>query len=557
MGSQGANTYATGEEAAREHFATFDKLLSLVRDTYQVDYDFEIIFSDAYLTTINGLIAARTLPDMFNTREVISDSTLNNLAFNGTLAKVDDVLEHANAAKELYNTEGKLQYLKAYAQMEDGNWYYVPLPNTTAASFNFGTPSYPCQRTGQIHGAYAVCVRQDWLDKIGMAMPASTDEFLQALKAFQEQDVNGSGAAEERYIGLLGSNFQTSGVGQWFGLPYTDWVEDPSTGAIEVSCLTDGYKEFLQYSNTLYANNLMYVEGTHPWGNATLIGGNNIAAIGMMPSNLQFWSTGDPDGFYMPMPPVKAVENVMPRVLVQESQAAFVGFSFAAGCDYEAAGRMMDFLVDRDTFMTFRYGIEGKAWDYSPDGKSIVTYELTEDELYSYGSAQTYWLGNSCFPINGGHHGNLWGLPNVTYSDFDAALNANEPYYEMGFNTIEGWKQAYPQAKEGVINGAEAVLRQLRDFGKDNYRPTAYYSYTTMSTNDEADILMQYETELKTYLQEMTTNVIIGSESVDGIDEKIQFAFDNLGLKEYYNVMQSRVNRYRSATGEPVADLMP
>ena len=74
-----------------------------------------------------------------------------------------------------------------------------------------------------------------------------------------------------------------------------------------------------------------------------------------------------------------------------------------------------------------------------------------------------------------------------------------------------------------------------------------------MATNEEAAIIAQYETELKTYLLEMTTNMIVGSTSTDTIDEQVQFAYDNLGLQEYINVMQARVNRYLEAIGrEPV-----
>ena len=51
----------------------------------------------------------------------------------------------------------------------------------------------------------------------------------------------------------------------------------------------------------------------------------------------------------------------------------------------------------------------------------------------------------------------------------------------------------------------------------------------------------------------MTTNMIVGSTSTDTIDEQVQFAYDNLGLQEYINVMQARVNRYLEAIGrEPV-----
>lgn len=547
MGNQGGSTYATAEEARDNHYATYEALMDVVTNDYNLDYKWTIIFSDAYLTTLSGYIAADTLPDMFSTREILDDSTLNQLIANGKLASVDEVLEYSDgSSKGYYNTDGELLYLKAFATVEDGNWYYVPLPNTTASSFDFSNAKYNTRANGQIHGAYSVCVRQDWLDKLSLSMPTTTGEFHEMLKAFQDNDVNGSGTADERYIGMLGSAFQTSGVGQWFGLPYTDFVEDPSTGVIEVSCLTNGYKEFCDYMGTIYQDNLVYVEGTHPWGNATVIGGNVISAIGMMPSNLQFWSTGDPNGMYMPMSIVQAVEGIEPRLLVQESQAAFVGFSFSAKCDYQAAGTFMDFLTCKDTFMIFKHGIEGKAYDLNDDG-SMTTYTLSDDEIQSYGPAQTYWCANNAFPINGGHHGNIWGIRQNEYSDIDAALAAGEPYFQ-DFTTREKWQE---QKKVGsdVLAGSEQMLLNIKAFGKDNYRPTAYYSYTTMATNDEAAIINQYATDLKTYLNEMTTNMIVGSASTDTIDDQIQFAYDKLGLQEYINVMQARVNRYLEAIG--------
>ncbi|MBE6935690.1 MAG: hypothetical protein E7458_04220 [Ruminococcaceae bacterium] len=556
MGSQGATSFSTGEEAATGEYETYMAMLDLVTNRYNLDYQYTIIYDDAYLTTLNGFIAADTLPDMFRTREILTDTTLNQLINNGRLANVDEVLEYSDAAKSLYNDNDKLLYLKAFATVEDGNWYYVPLPNTTGSSFDYSTDKYKTRANGQLHGAYSVCVRQDWLDKCGLAMPTTADEFYQTLATFQAEDVNGSGAAEERYIGLLGSDFQTSGVGQWFGLPYTDFVEDPATGVVEVACLTDGFAEYCDYMNMLYENNMVYIEGTHPWGNATEIGANNVAAIGMMPQNLQFWNTGDPQGYYMPMPIVQAVDGIEPRLLVQESQAAFVGFSFSTECDYAAAGRMMDFLVDQDVFMIFKYGIEGTAWDWNEDKSGIVMYELTEEELPRFGPALTYWCSNNCFPINGGHHGNVWGVPQLVYDDAELAIE-EEAMYKQENKTRAEWQEqrAALGFAADLIDASEQMLYYVAD-AKNAYRPTAYYSYTTMATNEEADIIAKYETDLKTYLVELCTNIVVGTKSIDTLEDDIQHAKDKLGLVEYYNVMQTRVNRYLEAIGREAAPLM-
>ena len=554
LGSYNANY--TNDEI--EGFETFQHLMDLVTNTYNVDYVYNCVYQEAYLNTLNGMIAGGNLPDMFNTREILSDQQILQLIAGGSLASLDDVLEYSDgSSKGYYNDPDALLYLKAYATIDDGNWYYVPLPNTTGSSLDFSTDKYNTRADGQIHGAYSVCVRQDWLDKLGLAMPTTTDEFFEVIKKFQDEDANGNGSADERYIGLLGSDFQTSGIGQWFGLPYTDFIEDPSTGEIEVSALTDGYAEFCTYMNKIYNNNLVYVEGTHPWGNGTTIAADVVSAIGMMPGNLQFWNCTDPNGYYMPMPVVQGVEGVEPRLLIQESKAFFIGFSFSSKCDYQAAGSFMDFLCCQDTFMTFKYGIEGKAWDYDENGNFIQYAMANEDELHSAGPASTYWLNNSLFPINGAHHGNLWAPIKNVYDNAQDALDAGEPYAQDN-QTVESWRALQGAAGKPVtdtmIAGSEVMLHYLVA-NPNNYRPTAYYSYTTMATTEEAEVIAMYDTDLKTFLRELTTGLITGSISIDSIDEQVQSAYDNLGLQEYINVMQARVNRFLETLGRPVVEI--
>ncbi len=250
------------------------------------------------------------------------------------------------------------------------------------------------------------------------------------------------------------------------------------------------------------------------------------------------------------MPIVQALENVEPRLLVQESQAPFVGFSFDVNCDYQAAAAFMDFLCCQEVYMIFKHGIEGKAYDWNDDG-TITNYVLPDGELQSYGAAQTYWVSQNAFPMSGGGHANLWGVVKNVYDDAQEALDAGEPYaqdFQTEEKSVEKY-QAIRNVPEGAVHGAKVMLQYIIEQGKDFYHPTAYYSYTTMATPEEAAVVAQYETDLKTYLKEMTTNIITGSKSSDTIDEQIQVAYDSLGLQEYINVMQTRVNRYLEAIG--------
>ena len=81
---------------------------------------------------------------------------------------------------------GKLEYLKAWAAFEDGNWYYIKVGNNTAKSMNLSNSTMEQRVAVQVHGAYSVNIRQDWLDKLNLSMPQTTEEFRQALIAMQQ-----------------------------------------------------------------------------------------------------------------------------------------------------------------------------------------------------------------------------------------------------------------------------------------------------------------------------------------------------------------------------------
>lgn len=78
-------------------------------------------------------------------------------------------------------------YLKGALTTPDGNIYSLARINE-------------CYHCSLAMRAY---INKDWLDKLGLKMPTTTDEFEQVLKAFKTGDPNGNGKADE--IPLMGS----------------------------------------------------------------------------------------------------------------------------------------------------------------------------------------------------------------------------------------------------------------------------------------------------------------------------------------------------------------
>lgn len=531
-----------------KEFATWKEFMRIAEEEFNVKVDWSVADSDAYLTTLNGFIAGNTLPDSFLSQGKLSDDAVVEMIGQGKFAPMDDILAYSQSAYNLFAPGGKLEYLKAWAAFEDGNWYYIKVGNNTAKSMDLSNSTMEQRVAVQVHGAYSVNIRQDWLDKLNLSMPQTTEEFRQALIAMQQGDINNNGAADERYVAHLGFGGVYQGVGQWFGLPNGLFQENPGTGVVEVPHLMEGYKPWLTYMHTLYNDGvLLNNDGGGTWTYATYVGGNYVSAYSMMQDYLWRAETGDADADYEPMPIIQAVDGITPRFIAQECVAGGAGITFNANVDLEAAARFIDFVHSQEFAMVFEHGIEGVAYDWNEDGETITTYPLTDDQD-EFAAARVQYLVDSGLPAV--HIDNVWGIKCQEYASVDEALANNETYTEQ-FTTREEWMKDNKWDDDAP---SVKFLRILSDFGQENFNPAIVYSFMTLPTVEEAKVISTYKTDLvDTYLLEVTTNAIIGQTPIDQIDEQIQYAYDNLGLQEYYNVMQARYNRFLVAMGfEPV-----
>jgi len=96
------------------------------------------------------------------------------------------------------------------------------------------------------HRIRVLSLRQDWVQAVNMEQPKTTADFYALLKAFQTQDVNGSGAADEVFY-AAGMTTMNRVFAPAFGIPYMwdgkgSWYYNES-GKIYHTMLTDETKE--------------------------------------------------------------------------------------------------------------------------------------------------------------------------------------------------------------------------------------------------------------------------------------------------------------------------
>ncbi len=552
MGCETHQWSYTLEEAISKGFESWNYYNDKMLEEHNLVVEVETVDNESYKTTLSGLLAANTLYDCFLVEgDYMAADTMVNAINAGFFANINDILPYSDGTfSGLVADGGDMQYIKAWSTAPDGEWYYVKCADGNGTSFNFDHDDIDYLNNWPVHTWYNLNIRQDWLNKCGLSMPTTIEEFKEALIQFQEQDVNGNGAADERaFIGLGMNSVFSDGVAQWFGLPRGNFAMSAVDGSLENAVEGEGYIDFVEYCAELYSANVALLNEGGRWNYGANTAGNYCAAQCIYPDSLLTVSTGDPDCDYEPLPIIQAVEGIAPRMMGQSVTTANSGMAFSTTCDYEAAAAYLDWLNGETFFILLTYGMEGKTWDYTEDGTSIVKYkvgeDLTTEEEESYGDMWHYapW---AAFPqIQAGF---AWDFVQEEYSSVQEALDNGEPY-TRSLITIDEWKEQYADYNWTDMSPLNRFLIQMNEFGTDNIEFNLNVNFTTLASNEESEVISMYGTDLTTYLDEMTTNYIVGGKSTDTYEEDLQYAYDNLGMQEYMDAIQGQIDRYLVAMG--------
>ncbi|MDR1046846.1 MAG: extracellular solute-binding protein, partial [Treponema sp.] len=181
------------------------------------------------------LLASNDLPDVFFGRTaVLEGDVVSNM---GLFVQLDDLIEKygVNVKAMFQKQPGMLSFTKAY----DGHIYGLP------------------QQMPRRPATYAVYgINQNWLDKLGLPMPTTTEEFYTVLKAFKTRDPNGNGLADEIPWTFRGEDDGIAGFTDMlcaFGV-YTningDWLS-VTNGKVQYVAAQEGFQDGIAYLRRL------------------------------------------------------------------------------------------------------------------------------------------------------------------------------------------------------------------------------------------------------------------------------------------------------------------
>ncbi len=242
-------------------------------------------------------------------------------------------------------------------------------------------------------------IYKPWLDKLGLAVPTTTDELEQVLLAFKEKDPNGNGIADE--IPWSGAQ-----IGSWhaklssfimnafvlnseLGTVPSMYVED---GTIKMAYAQEGWKEGIIYLNKLYnqglidpevfTNDMTKHKGLGEYPDAAIMGFTQAGWPGMfidwnVPSSTR-WQE------YVPVAPLKGPSGL------QQSPNNPYGFGgtgaamITKDCKYpDAAYRLIDLFYSYDSTMRSVYGRPGTEWKEADAGAEFDHWRRAHHAIMS------------------------------------------------------------------------------------------------------------------------------------------------------------------------------
>lgn len=188
-----------------------------------------------YQEQLNLRIAAGEMPDVFTPVNGMEAELIES----GALLDLTDLLP--KYAPNLWNLipEEIWDTMRVMDPSGEGRIYCIP------QVINYG-------RNGGM-------IRKDWLDKLGLEIPDTQEEFVEVLRAFKEKDPNGNGMADELPTGgraearWMGQLFGMYGITMWEGYPQWDIYD----GELTYSGVTQNMKDCLEWLHELYAEGLL------------------------------------------------------------------------------------------------------------------------------------------------------------------------------------------------------------------------------------------------------------------------------------------------------------
>lgn len=368
-----------GEQGGQMDLNT-NSFTKLLEEKFDVDIEFQTTGYDSGAATEARQVslAGGELPEAYMLVPWASQFTqaeLQRYGDQGVIVPLNDLIdEYAPNIKDALDAEPGFATL---ATAPDGNIWGLPQWNDCYHC------SYP----------YKFWINKDWLAKLGLSMPTTTDEFFDVMTAFKNGDPNGNGVADEIPI---------TGSAQWSIVPFimNAFISNSfNTGAgannqpislgldgdtVQMQTMQDGWREGLKFLNKMWAAGLIdpasfsqggdTMQATGNSAEGVLVGGFTAIHPGI---GVSIGQEDGRDNQYDPLPPLNGAEGAITTYQLPSTPGAtFVITKAADETEQKVIMEMMDYIFSPEGHLRGQMGEEGIGWRAPEPGDVALDPEL-------------------------------------------------------------------------------------------------------------------------------------------------------------------------------------
>lgn len=455
-----------------------------------IDIDWGLVEEDALEEKRNLALGGDSLPDVFYSTDLPNDDLIK-YGEQGVFVELSDLIEEymPNLTEVLEENPD----IRKGITFPDGHIYGLPtVYDPDFSSLLMGSKPW---------------INQEWLNKLDMDMPETTDEFYEYLKAVKDTELIGNGEGDEIPFGGIGIDGLRIVLSGAFGINNNgieQYYVDTEEGSDDLRFIptTDEYKEMLEYMHKLYDEGLIQ---------------ENIFSVDTEDS----YAMGE-DGRY------GSVFITSPTTVYgEEAGEEFVGLPALEGPngDKKYAG-VRSPLISMGGFSIT------KENDHIPETLRWMDY------FYSDEGTEMYFMGEEGETFEETDDGEVEYVDEIVDSDDDQSMEQNlKPHITWLGGRYPGMvKEEYFQGAESTDESIEAADKIEPDLVEELLPE---FTYTT----DESKKVTSLASDIEKYVDEMMEKFVKGEESLDEWDDYIE-KIEHMNLDEYMEMQQEAYERY-------------
>lgn len=434
----------------------------------------------------------------------LDKKTILQYGKEGTILDLSEYIDNYGYwMKEVYKNT-KIENLDGWLKTADGKRYFMP---------------HIIEQEGNVYGGKAF-INKKWLDKLGLEVPETLDDFIKVMKAFKTQDPNGNGKADE--IGFTGSkdgwnekpiNFL---INSFIYDDYADGYVVDDDHKVSLNYTSEKYKEALKTISQMVKDGLIdmqcYTQNSEVLRSICNSDDNVVGAFASGSPDSLFLSGSERLGEYVALPPLKGPDGT--AYALKSPHTVGCSGIITKFCEHPlAAFRLMDFMMSEEASLFCRYGVKGQDWE-----------EVDENTPALFGD-----LG------------------------FKARILAKLPY---GATQNSHWFQYNPAFRSSaisdtmawngdVLDGEYVKAKALTAYSGKGPKNILTRAQITLG-DDEMEELTTIRTDIGGFVSENSSKFITGEKNIDAEWDDFQEGLKNLNVERYLELVQKGYDNFNN-----------